>query len=247
MRRAVILLAAGLLCLAGCASGGQGADAPEAGSYRQIGQVAARQMMEQEDGYLVVDVRRPEEYAEGHIPGAICLPNESIGAGQPEELPNPDQLLLIYCRSGNRSKQAAEKLAALGYTKVYEFGGILDWTGEVVTGQTLLLTVNSNPTTGFRWTAAQDAELFAVREYYTGQPQSKPVAGSGGWQTFLLTPRASGTVQVTFTYSRSWEPGPADPQFSYTFEIAENLTLTVISDGGQQGAEQGYSPTVKIY
>ena len=117
-----------LLILAGdiCAADGQ--------SYRQISQDEAKTMMEKEDGYIVVDVRRQDEFEAGHIPGAICIPNESIGTEQPEELPDLNQLILIYCRSGNRSKQAAEKLLDMGYTNIYEFGGIIDWTGEIVTG-----------------------------------------------------------------------------------------------------------------
>ena len=102
-------------------------------SYTQISQDEAKKMMEQDDGHVIVDVRRPDEFVAGHIPGAICIPNEVIGSDQPEKLPDLDQVILIYCRSGNRSKQAAQKLFDMGYTNVYEFGGINDWRGEVVT------------------------------------------------------------------------------------------------------------------
>lgn len=101
-------------------------------SYTQISQDEAKIMMQKDDGHVVVDVRRPEEYAAGHIPGAICIPNETIGTEQPEELPDLEQIILVHCRSGVRSKIASEKLAAIGYTNVYEFGGILTWTGETV-------------------------------------------------------------------------------------------------------------------
>ena len=101
--------------------------------YRQIDQEAAKQMMEADDGHVVVDVRRADEYDAGHIPGAILIPNESIGCDSPEALPDYDQVILVYCRSGNRSKQAAQKLAGMGYANVYEFGGILTWTGDIVT------------------------------------------------------------------------------------------------------------------
>lgn len=90
-------------------------------------------MMKKDDGHVIVDVRRQDEYDAGHIPGAILITNESIGTEQPEELPDLDQIILIYCRSGNRSKQAAQKLFDIGYTRIYEFGGIIDWTGEIVT------------------------------------------------------------------------------------------------------------------
>ena len=86
-------------------------------------------------GAVLLDVRTPEEYREGHIPGAINIPNETIGDQDIPELPVKEQLSLVYCRSGNRSKQASEKLVKLGYTNLVEFGGINDWTGETVSGE----------------------------------------------------------------------------------------------------------------
>ena len=134
-KRIVILFAAAAVLLAGCSDlffvpdkDGMIRD------YVQITQDTAKEMMKQDDGHIVVDVRTLEEYREGHIPGAICIPNESIGEEKPPELPDPDQIILIYCRSGNRSKQAAVKLNKLGYTNLYEFGGIIDWDGEIVKG-----------------------------------------------------------------------------------------------------------------
>ena len=102
--------------------------------YKQISQDEAMKIMDEESGYLIVDVRRPDEFAEGHIEGAINVPNEGIAEEMPEELPDKDQLLLIYCRTGRRSKEASEKLAKIGYKNVYEFGGINTWTGTIVTG-----------------------------------------------------------------------------------------------------------------
>jgi len=99
--------------------------------FMQISQEEAAEMMKKDDGHVVVDVRRPDEFAEGHIPGAINVPNEDIGDEQPKALPDLDQILLVYCRSGRRSVEAANKLADIGYTNIYEFGGIIDWTGEV--------------------------------------------------------------------------------------------------------------------
>ncbi len=104
------------------------------GTYTQITQEEAARMMQANDGHVIVDVRRQDEYEEGHIPGAILIPNETIGTEPPDLLPHFEQVILIYCRSGNRSKDAAQKLADMGYTNVYEFGGILDWTGEIETG-----------------------------------------------------------------------------------------------------------------
>ena len=102
-----------------------------AATYRQITMDEAVALMEQETGYIILDVRRPDEYAAGHISNAVNVANESIGVDEIPELPSKDQLILVYCRSGRRSKEAAEKLVALGYTNVVEFGGILDWTGEI--------------------------------------------------------------------------------------------------------------------
>lgn len=89
-------------------------------------------IMEKETGYLIIDVRTLDEFKEKHIPNAINIPNESIGTEEIPELPDKNQLILIYCRSGNRSKQAAEKLVALGYTNIVEFGGINSWPGDTV-------------------------------------------------------------------------------------------------------------------
>lgn len=100
--------------------------------YRAITMAEAKEMFSAEGDYLIVDVRRPEEFAEGHIPGAINIPNESIGTEQPEELLDKEQVIYVYCRSGRRSKEAAQKLANQGYTGIIECGGILDWTGEVL-------------------------------------------------------------------------------------------------------------------
>ena len=100
--------------------------------YARITQEEAMRRMREDDGHIVLDVRTHEEYAEGHIPGAVCLPNEEIGTEPPTLLSDREQIILVYCRSGRRSKEAAQKLADMGYTNVLEFGGILDWTGETV-------------------------------------------------------------------------------------------------------------------
>lgn len=101
-------------------------------SYKQITHEEAKEMMSRDDGHIIVDVRRQDEYDQGHIPNAVLIPNESITDKQPEKLPDLNQIILIYCRSGRRSKEAAQKLADIGYKNIYEFGGINDWTGETV-------------------------------------------------------------------------------------------------------------------
>ena len=129
MKKIIPFLTA-LLLLAGCAA------QPEENTYRQINAEEAAAMMEEETGYLILDVRTAAEYRDKHIPGAVNLPNETIGSEEIPELPDKEQLILVYCRSGNRSKQAAEKLVKLGYTNIVEFGGINDWTGQTVSGET---------------------------------------------------------------------------------------------------------------
>lgn len=116
-----------LFLLAGCTASNE-----QENSYRQISMDEAVTMMEEESGYIILDVRTPEEYRERHIPNAINIPNETIGSEDIQELPDRDQLILVYCRSGNRSKQASGKLAELGYTNIVEIGGINDWTGDTV-------------------------------------------------------------------------------------------------------------------
>lgn len=89
------------------------------------------QIMEENENYIILDVRTQAEYNQGHIPNAICIPNETIDENVVNKLPDKNQMILVYCRSGNRSKQAAEKLKKLGYTDLIEFGGIIDWKGEI--------------------------------------------------------------------------------------------------------------------
>ena len=121
----------------GNAAGSQSDDAAGSASvkedgYMKITMEQAQNLMKTEEDYIILDVRREDEYAAGHIPGAVLLPNETITAETAAEvLPDPDQMILVYCRSGNRSKQAAAKLANLGYSDIREFGGILDWPGEI--------------------------------------------------------------------------------------------------------------------
>lgn len=134
MKKHLIVLTALCLALLLCACGAESGEKQDASpaTYQQITQTEAMRMMQHEPNAIILDVRTPEEYASGHIPNAICIPNESIGTAEIPELPDKEQIILVYCRSGRRSKEAAQKLADLGYTRVYEFGGIIDWTGETV-------------------------------------------------------------------------------------------------------------------
>ena len=109
----------------GCSDGGSA-------SYDQISGAEAKALMDSESGYIIIDARTQEEYDQGHIPGAIMIPEYEIADRAEKELPDKDQLILVYCRSGRRSKIAAEELVKLGYTNVKEFGGIIDWEYEIV-------------------------------------------------------------------------------------------------------------------
>ncbi|NLA92008.1 MAG: rhodanese-like domain-containing protein, partial [Spirochaetales bacterium] len=92
--------------------------------YRKISPVLAKEMIDSGEELIIVDVRTASEFSQGHIPDAILIPNETIGSTPPTELPDKEALILVYCRSGNRSAQAARKLVSMGYLNVYDFGGI---------------------------------------------------------------------------------------------------------------------------
>ena len=128
MRKLLPILLSALM-LSGCA----GTSNNQTNTYRQITMDEAVAKMAEETGYIILDVRRADEFAAGHIPGAINVANESIGTDEIPELPDKNQLIMVYCRSGRRSKEASEKLVKLGYTNIVEFGGILDWKDEIET------------------------------------------------------------------------------------------------------------------
>ena len=123
MKKLIFLLLAVML-LTAC---GQNKEA----AYVNITAEKAKEIMDTEEGYIILDVRTQEEYDEGHIPGAIQISHDEIAERAEGMLPDKDQLLLVYCRSGRRSKLAAETLVELGYTNIKEFGGIIDWPYEV--------------------------------------------------------------------------------------------------------------------
>ena len=127
MKKLIFLLLP-LILLTAC---GQAKEDDQGAVYVNITAEEAKAIMDTEDGYIILDVRTQEEYDQGHIPGAVLIPNTEIEERAEEELPDKDQLILVYCRSGNRSKQAAEVLEELGYTNIKEFGGIIDWPYEV--------------------------------------------------------------------------------------------------------------------
>ena len=126
MKRIIFLLLAVML-LAACAQ----EETKQEAVYMNITAQEAKEIMDRESGYVILDVRTREEYDQGHIPGAIVISHEKVAHKAEETLTDKDQLILVYCRSGRRSKIAAEALVELGYTNILEFGGILDWPYEV--------------------------------------------------------------------------------------------------------------------
>ena len=127
MKKLIFLLLA-VMMLTAC---GLDTENDREAAYMNITAEEAKQIMDTEEGYIILDVRTQEEYDEGHIPGAIVIPHEEIAERAGDALTDKDQLILVYCRSGRRSKIAAEALAELGYTNIKEFGGIIDWPYEV--------------------------------------------------------------------------------------------------------------------
>lgn len=132
---ASIVSLAGLTGCLGAAAGSNGSnatnDSGSSASYQQVNAETAKKLMDTEDDYVILDVRTQAEYDESHIPGAILIPHDTVATAAEDALPDKGQLILAYCRSGNRSKQASQTLVDLGYTNVVEFGGINSWPYEV--------------------------------------------------------------------------------------------------------------------
>ncbi len=125
-RKRIAVFLVVLLALAGC-----GHKVAKEASYVNITAQEAKELMDREEGYVILDVRTEEEYAQGHIPGAILIPDYEIETKAEDILKDKNQMLLVYCRSGRRSKNAAQVLLNLGYTDIREFGGIIDWPYDI--------------------------------------------------------------------------------------------------------------------
>ena len=128
MRRVSFMFLLSVMLLTAC---GQAKEKDREAAYMNITAEEARQIMDSKEGYVILDVRTQEEYDQGHIPGAMVISHEEIAEKAEDVLTDKDQLILVYCRSGRRSKIAAEALVELGYTNIREFGGIIDWPYEV--------------------------------------------------------------------------------------------------------------------
>ena len=126
----IFLLVFILVLLAGCSNKNDADSSSNKGTYRQVDAKTAKELMDTESDYIILDVRTQEEYDEKHIPGAMLIPDYEITERAEKELPDKNQLILIYCRSGNRSKTASQALVDMGYTNIVEFGGIKSWPYE---------------------------------------------------------------------------------------------------------------------
>lgn len=135
MKKLLILCITFICILSGCGNADSVQNTEQKSGYKQVSMEEGLELMEADSDYILLDVRRDDEFEEGHIPGAINIPNESIGTEEIAELPDKNQTIYVYCRSGNRSKQASQKLVDLGYTDVIEFGGIIDYSGEIEKGR----------------------------------------------------------------------------------------------------------------
>ena len=202
--------------------------------YTHISQEEAKEMMKKEDGHVIVDVRREDEYSEGHIPGAVLIPNESINGEKPEELPDLNQIILVYCRSGNRSKQASQKLADMGYTNVYEFGGINEWTGDVVTDDEESFGEKEDATLSFESfdgggpsynLVFGDPELvtYTSKVKYAKADHEK-MTGAGYTITYIFTGKKAGTTKLTVE-ERS--PIGDNVDWHYKVVVDENLHVEI--------------------
>ena len=122
-----------MIFLSGCSisENNNKGEASENNKYKTISQEEAKRIMDEEEGYLILDVRTEEEYKEGHIPNAINIPNEIISENTTTILNDKEQIILVYCRSGRRSKEASEKLIKLGYNNIYDFGGLNTWKYDI--------------------------------------------------------------------------------------------------------------------
>ena len=129
MKKSLIWVFAALMLFTAC---GQDKENMQGAGYVNITAEQAKEIMDTQEGYIILDTRAQEEFDEGHIPGAIVLPHDEVLEKAESVLPDKDQLILVYCRSGRRSKLAAEDLVTLGYTNIREFGGIIDWPYETV-------------------------------------------------------------------------------------------------------------------
>ena len=254
MKRWIIIALISLL-ISGCGSKGQIMDGDGmVNSYKQISQDEAREMMLRDDGHVILDVRRQDEFDAGHIPGAILIPNEDIDTTPPKELPDLNQVILIYCRSGNRSKQAAQKLFDMGYTNLYEFGGIITWTGEIVTENapeeskppvknTASVSFESfdggGPEYSVRIDDPEISSYESKRHYY--KDDHDQMTGAGYEVVFTFIGLKTGETKATIS-ARSPIADNFDAVYSIKVDEAGNIALELLEERDASGPVEAVRP-----
>ena len=231
----IILILVLILVLTACVSNKKDQTSSAETTYTKIDQETAVEKMGKDDGHVIVDVRRPDEYTEGHIPGAINIPNEQINTDPPEELNDYEQIILVYCRSGNRSKEASQKLAAMGYKNVYEFGGINDWKGEIVVekeasySDSVVISFDSFGGGGRGYVAnIEDLDIVSVKRSTTGGNEDPDEVIDGGTYEvrFTFTGVKAGETNVTI-----YGVSPMDDDYNtknvYKVDVRDDLTINV--------------------
>ena len=216
MKKLLTYIILSVLFLCGCAG--------KEGQYRTLSQTEAKKMMETETDYIILDVRGLDEYAEGHIPDAICIPNETIGERMNPRLPDRDQLIFVYCRSGIRSLQAAEKLAKAGYTNIIDIGGIMTWPYGTITSEqenqvTNMLMLDS------RKSGEKDGVTLEVTDYSEGELKAKLENHSGSpfeyGEPFALKYKENGEWKEL-----EWPDGVMWTMIAYVLEDGETADIS---------------------
>lgn len=198
-------------------------------SYKKISQEEAVKMMETGD-CLILDVRTEEEYNDGHIPNAICLPVETIGSEAPAQLPDKDQIILIYCRTGVRAERAAKALADLGYTNVYDFGGIADWEGDIVTEES------------FDYGEPEASLTLEIggRQIYTNIITKTELLDAVGTSSFELSFRDEGSIKrAVLPFTVSPEEKDTEVRTGDVLLCSGNEMLLILEEGTVRGERIG--------
>ena len=198
-------------------------------SYKKISQEEAVKMMETGD-CLILDVRTEEEYNDGHIPNAVCLPVETIGSEAPAQLPDKDQIILIYCRTGVRAERAAKALADLGYTNVYDFGGIADWEGDIVTEES------------FDYGEPEAALTLEIsgRQIYTNIITKTELLDAVGTSSFELSFRDEGSIKrAVLPFTVSPEEKDTEVRTGDVLVCNGNEMLLILEEGTVRGERIG--------
>lgn len=200
--------------------------------YLRIDEAEAQRMMEQKNGYIILDVGSKDEYDAGHIPGAVSLPADTIGTERPEELADLYQTILLYSRDAEKGRKAAEKLGNMGYCQVYEFGVLHDWTGPVETGaesgskgEPAVLSFSSFSGGGPSYSVSvADPDILSCSSETVFDESTYGMPGAGYQEVYTFSGLRPGTTTVTVTASFMDE---SLSQTVYTAVVDESLNVAL--------------------